>query len=372
MSDNPEWRQLSPRDSHVKDRMKSSWMPTAGTALLTALAMMSLPSQASAQSSQAGRQESNDNSDEADSQNDAILAMPNQQTPVPQDSEYATAPGAEQRASPTPLTLNIVAPLQYNSNATSANQNGQEALEANPDVRLTYATQLFDSNFRFTGQLRYDGEYFGPPVGNQNIDFLRLNARVQYVNPNNDQAYSPYFAVAPRWSYDPFFATNIANRQDLNLGLQKRFNFDGNFVRVPEGSRTGSATTWSLGFNVFFQQRFNSPLPNSQALIGTFSAAYSINSQWSASLATDLTRRWYDEINAVTRQGLVVEPILTVEYALPSELFGGNAAAFGNPAIDFQASGEQEYSNITRREFSAFYIGAALKFGYRFGLFGLR
>jgi hypothetical protein len=347
-------------------------MPSAGFALLTALAIMFQPSPARAQPGQAGRQETSDESDVIDFQNDAILGMPNEQTPVPQDNTYATAPGAEQRAAPTPLTFNIVAPLQYNSNASQANRNGQEALEANPDVRLSYATQLFDSNFRFTGQLRYDGEYFGPPVGNRNVDFLRLNARVQYVNPNNDQAYSPYFAFAPRWSYEPFVATNIANRQDLNVGVQKRFNFDGNFVRVPEAGRTGSATTWSFGANVFFQQRFNSPLPNSQALIGALSASYSISDNWSASLAADLTRRWFGEVRGVTRQGFVVEPILTVEYRLPSELFGGNAAAFGNPALDFQASGEQEYSNITRREFSAFYIGAAIKFGYRFGLFGLR
>nr|WP_294556955.1 hypothetical protein [uncultured Rhodopila sp.] len=367
MSDNREWRQ-----SNRTGGVKTSRLPGAGFALLTALAIMSLTGQASAQPGQAGRQAASDNSDQADFQNDAILGMPNQQTPVPQDNEYATAPGAEQRATPTPFTFNIVAPLQYNSNATTANQNGQEALEANPDVRLSYATQLFDSNFRFTGQLRYDGEYFGPPVGNRNVDFLRLNARVQYVNPNNDQDYSPYFAFAPRWSYEPFLSENIANRQDLNVGVQKRFNFDSSFARVPEAARTGSATTWSFGANVFFQQRFNSPLPNSQALIGVLSASYSISDSWSASLASDFTRRWFDEVRGVTRQGFVVEPILTVEYKLPAELFGGNAAAFGNPALDFQASGEQEYSNITRREFSAFYIGAAIKFGYRFGLFGLR
>jgi hypothetical protein len=339
----------------------------AAIAVLTALGMMALPAPAGA--AETGAQEVADqNSDAIDAQNDALLAMPGQQTPVPQDSLYATAPGAEQRAAPTPFTLNLLGPLQYNSNATASNRDGIAALEGNPDVRLTYATQLPGSNLRFTAQLRGDGEYFGPLPRNQNINFLRLNFRTQYVAPDNDQAYSPYIAVAPRWTYEPLYATNIANRQDINLGVQKRFNFDGTFTRVPAAARTGSDTVWSFGLNVFGQERLNDPSPGSKALIGVLSASYVISSQWSAALAVDLTRRWFDGINGVSRNDFVVEPIATVEYSLPSSWFGGNSSLFGNPAIDFQASGEQQYSNITRREFTAFYIGAAFKAGFRFGL----
>ena len=44
---------------------------------------------------------------------DAILATPNQKTPVPQDNEFATAPGLEQAARQPQFTLNALAPLSH-------------------------------------------------------------------------------------------------------------------------------------------------------------------------------------------------------------------------------------------------------------------
>jgi hypothetical protein len=77
---------------------------------------------------------------------DAILATPNQKTPVPQDNIFATAPGAEQAARTPQFTLNILAPAFYNSNTQFLSSGASQALEGSPVVRLGWASQLFGTS----------------------------------------------------------------------------------------------------------------------------------------------------------------------------------------------------------------------------------
>src|SRR6516162_7255206 len=215
---------------------------------------------------------------------DAILATPNYRTPVLPDSALATAPGLEQ-AVPTPqFTLNVLAPALYNSNAQFLSSGGSQTLEGSPLVRLGWASQLFDTPIRVSAAASLETERFVNAPGAA-IDYIRPSARAQYVNRENDQDYSPFLSYVPRLDFDPTFANNFATRQDLALGVDKVFNFDGAFNRIPASSSSSSATVWSFGFSVGGQRRFRDPAPQSYAFFFNPSASYIISDQWNASFS---------------------------------------------------------------------------------------
>src|SRR5262249_25957117 len=143
----------------------------------------------------------------------------------------------------------------YNSNAQFLNSGGSQTLEGSPLVRLGWASQLFDTPIRLSAAASLETERFVNAPGAA-IDYIRPSARAQYINRQDDQVYSPYLSYVPRLDFDPTFANNFATRQDVNLGIQKAFNFDGALNRVPAGSNSSSATVWSFGFNIGAQQRF--------------------------------------------------------------------------------------------------------------------
>src|SRR5215472_1903696 len=178
---------------------------------------------------------------------DAILATPNYKTPVLPDSSLATAPGLEQAVPAPQFTLNILAPAMFNSNAQFLTSGGSQALEGSPVVRLGWAGQLFNSPVRASAAASLETERFTDAPGAA-IDYFRTSARLQYINPGNDQDYSPFLSYVPRMDFDPTFARNFATRQDLNLGIDKRFNFDADLNQVPAEPNTSSATVWSFGF----------------------------------------------------------------------------------------------------------------------------
>jgi len=141
---------------------------------------------------------------------DAILATPNYKTPVLPDNALATAPGLEQ-AVPTPqFTLNVLAPALYNSNAQFLSSGGSKTLEGSPLVRLGWASQLFDTPIRVSGAASLETERFVNAPGAA-IDYIRTSARAQYINPENDQDYSPFLSYVPRLDFDPTFANNFCH-----------------------------------------------------------------------------------------------------------------------------------------------------------------
>ena len=298
---------------------------------------------------------------------DAILATPNYRTPVLPDSALATAPGLEQAVLTPQFTLNALAPALYNSNAQFLSSGGSKTLEGSPLVRLGWAIQLFDTPIRVSGAASLETERSVNAPGAA-IDYIRASARAQYVNPENDQDYSPFLSYVPRLDFDPTFANNFATRQDLALGFDKVFNFDGTFNRIPTSSNSSSEAVWSFGFGVGGQRRFRDPPPPSYAFFFSPTAAYVISEQWSASFSLPITRRWFDMLNDVSQRNLTLEPTAVLEYVIPSGWLGGadSARLLGNPAIDFFAMTERNWSNLSGAAYTQYRAGIFFKTGWRF------
>src|SRR5688572_20060545 len=157
---------------------------------------------------------------------DAMFGTPDRYGATPQDNIFATTPGLEQQARRSTFTFNVLAPISYNSNAflgPTGVPAGQNSAEFSPVVGLSWATPVFDLPFRFTGNVRAEVDRF-TQVPTADFDKVALSGRLQYVDPANDQAYSPYIAYAPRWAYTPFYQGWLETRQDLNVGVNKTFN----------------------------------------------------------------------------------------------------------------------------------------------------
>ena len=335
--------------------------PAAFMAMLIFGALRAAPAVAQTANSNAGLEGGQD------SLFDAILSTPNYKTPVLPDSGVATAPGLEQPARVPQFTLNALAPVLFNSNAQFLSSGGSKAFEGSPLIRLGWASQLFDTPIRISGAASFETERFvnGPGAA---IDYIRPSARAQYVNPENDQDYSPFLSYVPRLDFDPTFANNFATRQDVNFGIDKVFNFDAAFNRLPPTPNSSSATAWSLGFSISGQQRFRDPRPQSHAFIFTPSASYIISEHWNASFSMAITRRWFETIDGIDQRNLTWEPTGVVEYVIPVEWHGGPDAARwrGNPAIDFVAGLERNWSNVSGREYTQWRVGLVFKTGWRF------
>jgi hypothetical protein len=305
-------------------------------------------------------------SDGNDARADAMFATPGG-TPAPLTNLFATTPGLEQQARRSQFTFNILAPIFFNSNAEAANTGGTPSAEISPIVGLSWSSPFFQSPFRISANFRAEVDRF-TQASSVDFDKLAGSLRLQYVDATNDQAFSPYFAYAPRMDFDPTFRERFATRHDLNLGFNKIFNFDGNFQRVPFASNTLEATVWSFGLTSFVQRRFRDPEPSSIAFFLIPSATYVISENWNFSLGLDFERRWFDPVQGFAQQDWFLEPIATLEFVLPSSWFGaaGNAALFGRPALDFQVAYENNWSNVQAATYNVWHVGGALKLGWRF------
>lgn len=332
------------------------------TYILLALWALAQPGQANAQATS-----NSDTNDGPDARLDSIFATPNLQTPSPYGNLLATAPGADRQIPVPQFTFNLLAPLYFNSNPAARSSGGSSTLEGSPALVLGWATPVFNLPLRFSANVGAETDRFVDPQG-ADFDKLRFGLRLQYVNPDNDQAYSPFLAYVPRLDFSPTFAREFATRQDLNLGINKIFNFNGNLERVAFAGNTSADTVWSFGMSATAQRRFRTPAPESTALIVAPSFSYVISERWNFSLALFLTQRWFDQTFGISQQDFTAEPIATLEYVLPSRWFGGGDTAgwLGRPALDFQVAYEKNWSNVSSAAFSAWYIGPILKLGWRF------
>jgi len=347
---------LCPRRQLAIDRSRIGGFALAAAA---AISLMSLPSPLAAQSAE---------SDAQDARIDALLAAPSVATPVPQSNLIATAPGLEQQASSPQFRFNFLAPFAYNSNAEEIRVGGTPTLELSPVGNLSFAAPLFDLPVRLTANVVVENDRYIESRG-ADLDKIGGSVRLQYVDPNNDQSFSPYVAYAPRFDFIPTFADEVATRQDVNLGFNKRFNLDGNFQRIPFASDTAAASVWSFGLTVFGQRRFRDPTPSSSALFFIPSVSYVISEQWNASLAVEVIGRWFDADNAeFSRRDWEAQPIATLEYAIPAFVFGApeTAELFGRPALDLQTSFVKNWSNVPIRNYSQWTASAVIKTGWRF------
>ncbi len=339
-------------------------MKTAPMAI-AALASLALLGAASAQVAGRGRLDAA--SDAQDAMDDALFATPNSTTPAPLSNLYATAPDLEAQAPSPQFRANALLPLGWNSNADELSQGGTSSGQWRPVGNLSWASPIGDLPLRatVTGFAETDRTF---QASNVDLDKTGGSGRLQLVDPANDQAFSPYFVIGPRWDFIPTFDNQISARQDFNLGFNKRFNFDANFQQVAAAADTSSQTVWSLGMTAFLQRRLREPGVSSNAAFVIPSLSYASGQSWSASFAVEFLSRWFDQNSFGLSSACEVQPIATLEYVVPAAALGGerNAALLGHPALDLQGSYLKVWSNGPGGGFEQWQTVAALKMGWRF------
>ncbi len=306
-------------------------------------------------------------SDASDARTDAMLAMPNLSTPAPLTNLYATSPGLESQIPAPRLGVNLLAPLGWDTNPEPVQSGGMPTWETSPLGSVSLSAPI-GAPFRFTasgfGELN---TFFS--ASDVNVQRVGGSARLQYVDPNDDQAFSPYVAIAPRQQWASASSGLQEVRQDFNVGFNKRFNFDGDFQRLATGSGTSAGTVWSFGLTAFGQLRERDPQLSSDAVFLIPSVSKVITPDWSASFAVELLGRWFEpNLAGVANRSLEAEPIATVEYLIPASLLGGETVAriLGRPALDLQGSYLKLWSTAANASYAQWEAQAALRMGWRF------
>jgi hypothetical protein len=306
--------------------------------------------------------------DADDARTDALLGTLNLATPQPFDSLYSTAPGAERQVARPQVRFNGLLPLNWDSNPLELGSGSDASWGTFPVANLSAAAPVGGLPFRVSVSARSEFKrFFNQP--DADIDRLTFSGRIQYVDPTNDQAFSPYFAITPRFSYLPTFSDQTEARQDFNLGVNKSFHLDGSFHFVPIAADTSAETVWSFGLTAFAQRRLRQPQLSSDALVLIPSVSWAISRDWNASFAVELLGRWY-ELNSAGEASRDWEalPIATLEYIIPASLFGSDSFAnlLGRPAIDLQGSHLKVWSTVPGVSFGQWEASATLKVGWRF------
>ena len=306
--------------------------------------------------------------DADDARTDALLGTLNLATPQPYGNLYSTAPGAEQQVARPQFRFNFLAPLNYDSNPLELGAGSQASWGTFPVGNLSWAAPVGDLPFRVSVSARSElKSFFNESAAD--IDRLTFSGRAQYVDPTNDQAFSPYFAITPRFSYLPTFSDQTEARQDFNLGFNKSYHLDSSFHLVPVAADTSSDTVWSFGLTSFVQRRLRQPQLSSDALVLIPSASWVISQDWNASFAVEMLGRWYepDRFGEASHDWEVL-PIATLEYIIPASLFGSDQFAdlLGRPSIDLQGSHLKVWSTVPNVSFNQWEASATLKVGWRF------
>jgi hypothetical protein len=306
--------------------------------------------------------------DADDARTDALLGTLNLATPEPYGNLYSTAPGAEQQTARPQFRFNFLAPLNFDSNPLELGAGSPNSWGTFPVGNLSWAAPLGDLPFRVSANARSEFKRFFD-ASDADIDRLTFSGRLQYVDPTNDQAFSPYFAITPRFSYLPTFSDQTEARQDFNFGVNKSFHLDSSFHLIPVAADTSAETVWSFGLTAFAQRRFRQPQLSSDALFLIPSASWVISKDWNASFAVEMLGRWYepDRFGEASHDWEVL-PIATLEYMIPASLFGSEQFAnlLGRPAIDLQGSHLKVWSTVPGVSFNQWEASATLKVGWRF------
>jgi hypothetical protein len=296
-----------------------------------------------------------------------MRATPNLATPTPQDNLYATTPGLEEQVRAPRFGANLLLPFGWDSNPAELAHGGPTSWGTSPNGSISMTAPI-GSNLRFTAS-GFGEANMNFSASEANRDRLGGSARLQVVDPNNDQGFSPYVAFAPRWQYGGLNAVYQEQRQDYNFGFNKRFNLDGGFQPIRDAGDTGAATVWSLGLTAFGQVRQREPRLSSDAVFVIPSLSYVISQDWNVSLAVEFLGRWYERnLFGAANHDFEAMPIATLEYVVPAAVFGGeaNAKLFGRPALDLQGSHLYVWSTSPGVSYGQWDLRAALKLGWRF------
>jgi hypothetical protein len=306
--------------------------------------------------------------DADDARIDAMLGTLNLSTPQAFGNLYSTAPGEEQQVERPQIRFNVLAPLNFDSNPLELGAGSANSWGTFPVGNLSAAAPVGELPFRVSVSARSEFKRFFNE-SDADVDRLTFSGRIQYVDPTNDQAWSPYFAITPRFEYLPTFSDRTEARQDFNFGFNKSWHLNSSFELIPAAADTSAETVWSFGLTAFAQRRLRQPQLSSDALILIPSASWAISKDWNASLAVELLGRWYEPDSAgEASHDWEVLPIATLEYIIPTSLFGSEQFAdlLGRPAIDFQGSHLKVWSTVPGVSFNQWEASATLKVGWRF------
>jgi hypothetical protein len=296
-----------------------------------------------------------------------MRATPNLATPTPQDNLFATAPGLEEQVGAPQFGANLLLPFGWDSNPVEIAHGGPTSWGTSPNGSVSMTAPL-GQNLRFTAS-GFGEANLNFSASEANRDRLGGSARLQVVDPDNDQAFSPYAAFSPRWQYGGPDSAYQEQRQDYNLGFNKRFNFDSGFQPIHPAGDTSAATVWSFGLTAFGQIREREPRLSSEAVFLIPSVSYVFSPQWNISLAVEFLGRWYARNPfGAANHDYEAMPIATLEYVVPAAVFGGenNARLVGRPAIDLQGSHLNVWSTSPGVSYGQWDLRAALKLGWRF------
>ena len=81
-----------------------------------------------------------------------------------------------------------------------------------------------------------------------------------------------------------------------------------------------------------------------------------------------MLRRGFQSVGSFAREDVLLEPIFTLEYVMPEAWFGSarTATLLGRPALDFQVSYENNWSNLPAATYNIWRVGVVLKAGWNF------
>jgi hypothetical protein len=278
---------------------------------------------------------------------------------------------------PPPFSLNLFSPINdyYRSGAGAA---AGSALEETPEGKFGFLVHPFGTSFQFSGFIDADSDrYSGAPADGDRVDG---SFRIDYVGPdpfpNRDQ-FIPYLSYSPQQTFEPFFDTGKILTQDYAAGINKLWDF------LPSGRRCDGRYSCNplieIGLQVGSQHRVVNSGAGSNALIIGPSIKWAPTSmadwphidpdadgQVSASVAANITGRWYDELDGVSEQTWSAEPIITASWIFPAKWFGSASAFVGSPELDFQAAYTNQHSTVAKDNFHEWQEGPILRGAWTF------
>ncbi len=274
----------------------------------------------------------------------------------------ATAAAAPEEAAPPAFAFDLLTTFSFNSNAEAA-RGGGAALEAMPEARLSCSRRHERLPLRFSALVDTGADRYGRrPHADADLAFGRL--RVQTESGQDDQELQAFVSYSPQATLLPVYARRAELRHDLNIGLDRQFNFDAGWRRLPPGPATAAAAVWSFDINAALQRRAREPGAGSYAVLVNPSVSYTHSPEWSGSLEIDITQRWYDREQGRLRRERLTTPVLTLEYTPPDDWFAGSRV--GSPVVNLQVFFARQASNQAEARFSQWGAGPVLRTGWKF------
>ena len=223
------------------------------------------------------------------------------------------------------LNFRVNVPLYYNSNTTEALSGGPAALEGDPEIELGWNRNLALVPRKLRVKLRTETDRC-ENVPQANEDDASGSAKASYCDASDDQTWTPFVSYKSAGIFDLSFSSWAETKNDFALGLEKLFNFDGNFHLMSAAAHSRAAAVRLFGLSVCVQRRMRTPSPDSTAAYTVPSVTYAARKEWTMSLFLNTRERWFDSgasFTTASRHDFEVVPIVTVLYDPTDAVFGG-------------------------------------------------